>query len=163
MNTPDPQEAIQTPHAAKVRGLLIAALVALGMSAFKDLFFPAFFHFDDGSAPLAATPYLVFGLGVAIALSFLVGYPLWNFAEEHGLSKPLHAATLGAAAGALIGLAHAAFVRVALTTDARSFTIFSVLWTILAGALCGFIARTAAGSPKQKARDEPEPSQNSSS
>src|SRR5262245_54707894 len=111
MDTPDPQQA--TSHAAKVRGLMLAAVIALSMSAFKDLFLPAFFHFDSGSTA-AAGPYLVFGLGVAIALSFLVGYPLWTFAEDNGLSKPLHAALLGAAAGALIGLAHAAFFRAAL-------------------------------------------------
>jgi hypothetical protein len=146
---PDKTEAStpRTPHAAKVRGLMLAALIALGMSALKDLFLPAFFHFDTGGAN-AAGPYLVFGLGVAISLSFLIGYPLWGFAEDHSLSTPIHAAVLGAAAGALIGLAHAAFFRNELTTEARAFTIFSVLWTILAGAICGFAARAAAGKQK---------------
>ncbi|HEV7692445.1 MAG TPA: hypothetical protein VGO52_16525 [Hyphomonadaceae bacterium] len=151
---PDQTEAAaqQTPHALKVRGLMLAALIALGMSALKDLFLPAFFHFDSGGAA-AAGPYIIFGLGVAIALAFLVGYPLWTFADNNGLSTPIHAAILGAALGALIGLAHAAFFRDALTTEARTFTIFSVLWTILAGAICGFAARTVARTPKQKARE----------
>ena len=150
--------APRTPHALKVRGLMLAALIALGMSAFKDLFLPAFFHFDSGGAAVAG-PYILFGLGVAIALAFLVGYPLWSFADSHGLSTPIHAAILGAALGALIGLAHAALFRVELTLEARTFTIFSVLWTILAGAICGFAARSVAGTskqngaPKQKARD----------
>jgi hypothetical protein len=147
---PDQTEtaAPRTPHALKVRGLMLAALIALGMSAFKDLFLPAFFHFDSGGAA-AAGPYILFGLGVAIALSFLVGYPLWSFADSHGLSAPIHAAVLGAATGALVGLAHAAFFRDGLTTEARTFTIFSVLWTILAGAICGFAARSAARTAKQ--------------
>jgi hypothetical protein len=118
----------------------------------KDLFLPAFFHFDSGASS-AAGPYLVFGLGVAIALSFIVGYPLWSFADRHGLSSPIHAAILGAAAGALIGLAHAALFRSELTTEARTFTIFSVLWTILAGAISGFAYRTISSPQKQKARD----------
>ena len=146
---PDPAKPAspRTPHALKVRGLMLAALIALGMSALKDLFLPAFFHFDSGGAA-AAGPYMLFGLGVAIALAFLIGYPLWTFADDHDLNSPIHAAVLGAAAGALIGLAHAAFFRDGLTTDARTFSIFSVLWTIFAGAICGFAARSAAGTPK---------------
>ena len=151
---PDQTEAAapRTPHALKVRGLMLAALIALGMSAFKDLFLPAFFHFDSGGAS-AAGPYLIFGLGVAIVLAFLVGYPLWTFADRNNLQTPIHAAILGAAVGAIIGLVHAALFRVALTTDARAFTIFSVLWTILAGAICGYAARSVARAPKQKARE----------
>src|ERR1043165_4286362 len=100
---PDQTEpaAPRTPHAGKVRGLMLAAVIALGMSALKDLFLPAFLHFNTGDAG-AAGPYLVFGLGVAIPLAFLVGYPIWTMAEDNGLSTPIHAAILGAAAGALI-------------------------------------------------------------
>ena len=47
--------APRTPHALKVRGLMLAALIALVMSAFKDLFLPAFFHFDSGAAAAADT------------------------------------------------------------------------------------------------------------
>jgi hypothetical protein len=151
---PDHAEAAapRTPHALKVRGLMLAALIALGMSAFKDLFLPAFLHFDSGGGA-AVGPYLVFGLGVSIALAFLVGYPLWGFADSNNLQTPIHAAILGAAAGALIGLAYAALFHRGLTTEARTFTIFSVLWTILAGAISGFAARTVSSAPKQKARD----------
>lgn len=137
--------ASHTPSAAKLRGLLFAALVLLVMSALKDLFLPAFFHFDDSAKDIPAGPYLIFGLGVAIATSFIIGYPLWLLAERTELTSPLHFAILGAAVAALIAVAGIALSQIAVTEDTRLAIMFPTLWTIAMGALAGWVARTNTG------------------
>jgi hypothetical protein len=135
----------RTPHAGKLRGLMFAAVAVLAMSALKDLFLPAFFHFDDGGKDIAAGPYLLFGLGVAIAVSHVIGYPLWLLAERHELTSPLHFAILGGAIAALAAVGQIALQQIAVTEDSRFSIMLPALWTIATGVVAGWVARMNAG------------------
>jgi hypothetical protein len=135
----------RTPHAGKLRGLMFAAVAMLAMSALKDLFLPAFFHFDDGGKDIAAGPYLLFGLGLSIAVCFLIGYPLWLLAERSDLTSPLHFAILGGAMAALAAVGQIALSQVAVTEDSRFAIMFPALWTIATGVVAGLVARMNSG------------------
>jgi hypothetical protein len=124
---------------------MIAAVAVLAMSALKDLFLPAFFHLDSGAKGIAAGAYLLFGLGLSIAVCCLIGYPLWLLAERSELTTPLHFAILGGAVAALVAVGQIVLQRIAVTEDTRFAIMFPALWNIATGVVAGLVARMNAG------------------
>ena len=143
--TPATRDA-RTPHAGKLRGLMIAAVAVLAMSALKDLFLPAFLHLDDSAKGIAPGAYILFGLGISIAVCFAIGYPLWGLAERHDLASPIHFAIIGGAIAALIAVGQIALQQTAVTEDTRYAIMFPALWTIATGVIAGLVARMNAGT-----------------
>jgi hypothetical protein len=150
----------RTTPRAKIRGLLVAALAALGLFVLRDLFLPSFFHIDTGQAAPVGSLYLTYVLGASLAVCLVLGYPLWTVAETSGPVSRRDSAILGAALASLVAVAQLAWMAVSTPADARGFMIFSTLWTIASGALAGFCARAAAGPTTTNKRpgNDPGPS-----
>jgi cation transport ATPase len=100
-------------------GLLAAALVAWATIVAKTLLPPVLLVLTQSGAPYAANvlgqlPVMLmllalYGLPLAVVVTFLFGWPMWWIAEERGLRTRRHGMSLGAIAGVAI-----AFVSLAL-------------------------------------------------
>ena len=94
------------------------------------------------------------GLPVAWLTMFAIGIPLWTYAARNGPITQSHAAKLGIAAGATVGVIETVFaiayggsiVRGELVGVAKHF--FDVACTIGIGAICGVVANGYAGPLK---------------
>jgi hypothetical protein len=154
MNAEAPDEGI-------TRGLAMTAPVAsflsVGLMVGSAALFQTFSPLGPQDTPFVfgwLFLYWLIGIPVAWLTMFAIGIPLWQCGGKGGPITQLHAAKLGAIAGAIVG----ALETIAMIAFAGSLVfnngggalkhIFDVACTIGIGVICGLIVNYLAGPLK---------------
>jgi hypothetical protein len=172
----DDSAAVRFTTVQKVRGLLVASVVAwlLSLAAMfaSAALFEAIEHAMAGGVPaigeledatgwtLMGAVYL--GLPAAMVVVLAVGFPAMRHAEKTGATSIRDAALTGLIAGAIIGAAVALGVVLMQHPQADGSLLKPLEWaklgvdfaaTLATGFLTGLSARLAAGRPKAPTTD----------